>query len=111
MRAIAPQNARIIANGAALLKSDLLLQIVTDTLDAPIVALDESLKGLPREGAAVLALAAIDQAATPFDPVAGAESPARSSACRSLRRERGRQSSFSSSFSNLTHRGTPRHEC
>jgi len=91
VRAIAPQNARIIANGAALLKSDLLLQIVTDTLDAPIVALDESLESAAR-GAAVLALAAIEPTATPFDPVAGARvtepDPARADRYTA---ERGRQ--------------------
>ncbi len=71
VRAIAPQDAAIIANGAALLKSDLLLQIVTDTLDAPIIALDESLESAAR-GAAILAIASLDSSSTPFDPVAGA---------------------------------------
>jgi gluconokinase len=71
VRAIAPSDAAIIANGAALLKSDLLLQIVTDTLDAPVTALDESLESAAR-GAAILALSAIDPSSVPFDPVAGA---------------------------------------
>lgn len=72
VRAIAPPDAVIIANGAALLKSDLLLHIVTDTLDAPVVALDESLESAAR-GAAVLALSNLDSPETLFDPVAGAQ--------------------------------------
>lgn len=72
VRAIAPDDARIIANGAALLKSDLLLQIVTDTLDAPVVALDPNLESAAR-GAAVLALSVIDPARVPFDPIDGAK--------------------------------------
>ncbi len=71
VRTIAPQDAAIVANGAALLKSDLLLQIVTDTLDAPVIALDESLESAAR-GAAILALSNLDSARLPFDPVAGA---------------------------------------
>jgi gluconokinase len=71
VRAIAPSDASIIANGAALLKSELLLQIVTDTLDAPVVALDLDLESAAR-GAAVLALSALDPDAVPFDPIAGA---------------------------------------
>jgi gluconokinase len=71
VRAIAPRDAQIIANGAALLKSNLLLRIVTDTLDAPIVALDPELESAAR-GAAVLALSDIAPGQEPFDPVAGA---------------------------------------
>lgn len=71
VRAIAPQDAAIVANGAALLKSDLLLQIVTDTLDAPVIALDDSLESAAR-GAAILALSNLDPTFIPFDPVADA---------------------------------------
>ncbi len=71
VRAIAPKDAIIVANGAALLKSDLLLQIVTDTLDAPVIALDESLESAAR-GAAILAISNLDPSLFPFDPVAGA---------------------------------------
>jgi gluconokinase len=71
VRAIAPKDAVIVANGAALLKSDLLLQIVTDTLDAPVTALDESLESAAR-GAAILAMSNLDPSLRPFDPVAGA---------------------------------------
>lgn len=68
VRAIAPDDTRIIANGAALLKSELLLQIVTDTLNAPVIALDEDLESAAR-GAAILALSSLDDDLTPFDPV------------------------------------------
>jgi gluconokinase len=71
VRAVASRDARIIANGAALLKSGLLLQIVTDTLDAPIVALDPDLESAAR-GAAILALASLDPTSVAFDPTAGA---------------------------------------
>lgn len=71
VRAIAPANATIIANGAALLKSDLLLQIVSDTLDAPVIALDPDLESAAR-GAALLASSNLYPAIEPFDPVAGA---------------------------------------
>jgi gluconokinase len=71
VRAIASKDAAIIANGAALLKSDLLLQIVTDTLDAPVTTLNESLESAAR-GAAILAISNIDPSLIPFDPVAGA---------------------------------------
>jgi sugar (pentulose or hexulose) kinase len=71
VRDIAPKDAAIVANGAAILKSDLLLQIVTDTLDAPVIALDESLESAAR-GAAILAISNIDPSIVPFDPVAGA---------------------------------------
>ena len=71
VRAIAPENAAIIANGAALLKSDLLLQIVTDTLDAPVIALDPNLESAAR-GAAILALDSLHRATSLFDPVVGA---------------------------------------
>jgi gluconokinase len=70
VRAIAPANADIVANGAALLKSELLLQIVTDTLDAPVIALDESLESAAR-GAAILAMSSMDSSIVPFDPVEG----------------------------------------
>lgn len=71
VRAIAPADATIVANGAALLKSDLLLQIVTDTLDAPVVALDPELESAAR-GAALLALSRLGTGVTAWDPVAGA---------------------------------------
>jgi gluconokinase len=71
VRAIAPPGARIIANGAALLKSDLMLQIVTDTLDAPVVALDPNLESAAR-GAAILALMSLDPTTVAFDPTVGA---------------------------------------
>lgn len=71
VRAVAPPDAAIIANGAALLKSNLLLQIVTDTLDAPVIALDESLESAAR-GAALLALSNLDPSFAPFDPVENA---------------------------------------
>jgi len=71
VRAISPDDAVLIANGAALLKSDLLLHIVTDTLDAPIVALDPDLESAAR-GAAILALDSLDPSLVPFDPTAGA---------------------------------------
>lgn len=71
IRAIAPGDAVIIANGAALLKSDLLLQIVTDTLDAPVIALDPHLESAAR-GAALLALSNLGPPVTPGDPIAGA---------------------------------------
>lgn len=73
VRAISPEDAVIIANGAALLKSDLLLQIVTDTLNAPIVALDPNLESAAR-GAAILALSNLDPGNVSFDPVRGARS-------------------------------------
>ena len=71
VRAIAPDDAAIIANGAALLKSKLLLQIVTNTLDAPVIDLDPDLESSAR-GAAILALTTIDPTIIPFDPTAGA---------------------------------------
>jgi gluconokinase len=71
VRAMAPRDAAIIANGAALLKSDLLLQIVTDTLNAPVTVLDETLESAAR-GAAILAMSNIDPSVVPFDPVVGA---------------------------------------
>jgi gluconokinase len=71
VRAIAPPEARIIANGAALLKSDLMLQIVTDTLDAPVVALDPNLESAAR-GAAILVLSSLDPTTVAFDPTVGA---------------------------------------
>lgn len=71
VRAIAPKNATIIANGAALLKSDLLLQIVTDTLDTSIVALDPDLESSAR-GAALLAVSSFAPETIPFDPLIGA---------------------------------------
>lgn len=71
VRAIAPPNTAIIANGAALLKSELLLQIATDTLDAPVIALDPDLESAAR-GAAILALSNLDPSLEPFDPVQGA---------------------------------------
>ncbi len=71
VRAISPDDAVIIANGAALLKSDLMMQIVTDTLDAPILALDPDLESAAR-GAAILALSSLDPTLVPFDPIAGA---------------------------------------
>lgn len=71
VRAIAPDDAAIIANGAALLKSKLLLQIVTDTLDAPIVALDPDLESSAR-GAAILAVSNFVPKTVPFDPLIGA---------------------------------------
>jgi gluconokinase len=71
VRTIAPAGAAIVANGAALLKSDLLLQIVCDTLDAPVIALDPDLESAAR-GAAILALSNLDPSIEPFDPVANA---------------------------------------
>ncbi len=75
VRAIAPPHTTIIANGAALLKSDHLLRIVTDTLDAPVVALDPDLESAAR-GAAILALNGFDAGTVPFDPVVGAPATA-----------------------------------
>ena len=49
----------------------MLLQIVTDSLDTPVIALDESLESAAR-GAAMLALSNILPALVPFDPVDGA---------------------------------------
>ncbi len=98
VRAIAPDDAAIVANGAALLKSDLLLQIVTDTLDAPVIALDESLESAAR-GAAVLALSNLDSSLVPFDPVDGAPvttpDPAR---VRRYSEERARQNALLALF-------------
>jgi gluconokinase len=71
VRSIAPPGAAIIANGAALLKSDLLLRIVSETLDATVIALDPELESAAR-GAAILALSNLDPSLEPFDPVEGA---------------------------------------
>ena len=69
---IATPDHRIIANGAALLKSDLLLQIVTDALGRPVFALDPSLEASAR-GAALLALDHLrgEPPSLHLDPVVG----------------------------------------